>query len=137
MSRYSLDFPDGVEDLSDVWAKIQIYFRLHWYSWQHPRLVQYLNYCKASSRHKLTPKQLKNLADKLEALPELRSADWLRVRAGFEGLGLHWQHPRALEYLRRCGVDDHHALTDKQVKNLADKLERELKELAEEREGIF
>lgn len=56
-------------DLSPLIAKRDVLFELHGYHWQHPRVVDYLTRCGVSDRHYLTEKQLKNLVEKLEALP--------------------------------------------------------------------
>ncbi len=37
--------------------------------------------------------------------------------------GFDWQHPRMLAYLERCGAKSRHYLTEKQLKNLVEKLE--------------
>jgi hypothetical protein len=37
--------------------------------------------------------------------------------------GFDWQHPRMLAYLQRCNAPSRHHLTEKQLKNLVEKLE--------------
>ena len=60
---------DAGEDLSETLVALQCLFQMHSFTWQHPRVLAYLERCKAKTRHHLTPKQLKNLLEKLEQLP--------------------------------------------------------------------
>ena len=57
------------KDLSNLISKRDVLMEMHGFDWKHPRMIAYLQRCNAPSRHFLTEGQIKNLVEKLEALP--------------------------------------------------------------------
>ena len=56
-------------DLSHLIAKRDVLMEMHGFTWKHPRMLAYLERCGVPNKHFLSEAHLKNLVEKLEALP--------------------------------------------------------------------
>jgi virulence-associated protein VapD len=111
---------DAGADLSDTLIPLQCLFEEHEFSWQHPRVVAFLDYCGVKSWRSLNPLQIKTLVEKVKKLDEAYG----KVRRLLKKHGFSWEHPRVTAYLERCKVATRQDLTIKQLENLIEKLEQ-------------
>ncbi len=111
---------DAGEGFTDVVVGLQCLFEMHGFTWQHPRLLAYLDYCKVKSWQRLKPSQLEALHKKLKALDQA----YCQIMSLFQVHGFTWEHPRLLAYLERCKAATRQDLSLEHHEKLLKKLQQ-------------